>query len=202
MFSRARDRAVIVRLATAFLVWLTALGFVSSAELDLVFLRDGSEIECRVIELDRDRLTIEIPGEDRRRSYPRDEVEAIEFGTPAPPELRARVQVIESDDEVRLYLDGREVASPSELEAGWFDLGPLLAEGANQLTGEVTNRRGSWAYRWVLEVEGERHSFACGIPKKSGCRRHGGTGKERGTHDAGSVWLYVDRRSGSVEVGR
>jgi hypothetical protein len=201
MLSRHWDRDGWLRAAVLLAACVAALGGAVAAELDLVILRDGSEIECRVVELDRDRLTVEIPN-DRRRSYAREDVEAIEFGDPAPPKLRARVQVMESDDEVRLYLDGREVAPPSELEAGWFDLGPLLGEGANQLTAEVTSRRGYWAYRWVLEVEGRRETFACGIPNKSGCNRDGRSGKEHGTFPAGSIWLYVDRRSGSVEIGR
>jgi hypothetical protein len=180
---------------------LLLLGAASAVELDLVILRDGSEIECRVVELDRDRLKIEMP-DDRVRHISRDELRAIEFGDPAPPELRAKAQVLEADDEVRLYLDGVELASPSELEAGWFDLGPHLAEGANQLTAEVTNNRGVWAYRWIVEVEGERYSFSCGIPNKSGCREQGGTGKERGTFPAGSLWLYVDRATGSIDVDR
>jgi hypothetical protein len=201
MLSRYRDRNFWRCGAALLAALMAAIGGAAAAELDLVILRDGSEIECRVVELSRDRLTVDTP-DDRRRTYAREEVEAIEFGDPAPPKLRARVQVMEADDEVRLYLDGEEIASPSELEAGWFDLDPLLGEGANRLRAEVTSRRGYWAYRWVLEVQGERETFSCGIPNKSGCTRDGTSGKEHGTFPAGSVWLYVDRRSGSVDVDR
>jgi hypothetical protein len=201
MSSRDRERHAGLAPAAMVLAFLLTLGAALGAELDLVILRDGSEIECRVVELDRDRLTVET-ADDRLEYYSRDELRAIEFGDPAPPELRARVQVLDADDEVRLYLDGQELASPSELEAGWFDLGPHLAQGANHLTAEVTNNRNVWAYRWIVEVEGKRHTFSCGIPRKSGCREQGGSGKEHGTFPAGGLWLYVDRSIGSVEVGR
>ena len=167
---------------------------------DRVVLRDGSELAGWVVSLDRELLVMELPG-DERREIPRREVARIELGEEELPPLRARVRVYAADDEVHLYLDGREIASPGELAAGWFDLAPLLADGTNELTAEVVNVSGPWAYRWVLDVGGKRTTFACGLAGKSGCRRgEGATGRERGTFFAGRAWLYVHRADGSIDV--
>jgi hypothetical protein len=202
MNSRFRD--ALFRLGTVVtilvgLICAESAGLSIAAELDRVFLRGGGEIACRVVSLDGRYLKIEEPG-SRQRAISREEVEAIEFGAPDPPEISVRVMVLDADDQVRLYLDGEEIASPAALEAGWIDLAPLLRDGGNQLTAEVSNAKNEWAYRWAVEVNGKRHAFACGIPHRSGCKDQGGTGTERGTFPAGSVWLFVDRASGKVEV--
>ncbi len=186
--------------ALAIAVLLLAVVPVTSASTDRVVLRDGSELSGYVLSLDRELLVVELPG-DERREIPRREVARIELGEEELPPLDAKVRVLAADDEVHLYLDGREVAAPAELEAEWFDLAPLLADGANELTAEVVNVSGPWAYRWVLRAGGKKYTFACGLAGKSGCRRgKGATGRERGTFFAGRAWLYVHRTDGTIEV--
>ncbi len=184
----------------AIVVCLLALVPVARASADRVVLRDGSELSGYVVSLDRELLVMELPG-DERREIPRREVARIEFGEEELPPLDATVRVLSADDEVHLYLDGREVAAPAELEAEWFDLAPLLADGTNELTAEVVNVSGPWAYRWVLRVGGKKYTFACGLAGKSGCRRgEGATGREKGTFFAGRAWLYVHRADGTIDV--
>lgn len=198
-FRDALFRRATVTAALAWLICAGCAGLSLAAELDRVFLRGGGEIDCRVVSLDGRYLKIEEPG-SRQRTIAREEVEAIEFGAPDPPAISVRVMVLDADDQVQLYLDGKEIASPAALEAGWVDLAPLLRDGGNHLTAEVSNEKAEWAYRWAVEVNGKRHAFACGIPHRSGCKDQGGSGKERGTFPAGSVWLFVDRATGKVEV--
>ncbi len=179
---------------------LLALATLAAASTDRVFLRDGSELEGTVVSLDRELLVLDLPREGRRK-IPRREVAKIEFGEEEAPPLDARVRVLAADDELHLYLDGRELAAPAELEAEWFDLAPHLADGANELTAEVVNVSGPWAYRWVLRVGGRKYTFACGLAGKTGCRRgEGATGREKGTFFAGRAWLYVHRSDGSIDV--
>lgn len=176
-----------------------ALVFPAALAVDTVVLRDGSEIEGQVVSLDAGRLVVDLT-DGSRKSFARADVQSIEFGEREMPPIKARVMVNESDDEVRLYLDGREIASPGELQAGWIDIAPLLAEGANQITAEVLNQAGTWSYRWTIEAGGQRHVFSCGLRGKTGCMREGGTGQERGTMTAGRAWVYLKRRAGEVKL--
>jgi hypothetical protein len=105
-----------------------------------------------------------------------------------------------ADDEVTLKLDGIVIASPAEARAGWIDLAQRLADGANHLTAELRNTAGTWAYRWVLEAGSETRSFSCGMPGRSGCRRGGTTGLERGSFAAGGVWIYYHRETGELAL--
>ncbi|UCF67022.1 MAG: hypothetical protein JSV80_14750 [Acidobacteriota bacterium] len=186
-------------LLTAAALWV---GFAGAEALDLIVLRDGSEIRGRLLSVDLDRALIEEES-GFQRSVPRRDLARIEFGEPEPaPALRVRVRVYEADDAVQLFLNDEPIAEPATLAREWFDLGPLLGEGSHRLRAEVINDSSVWAYRWVLEIEGQRHTFACGLERKSGCRENGATGLERGTMPAGAVWLYVDRREGRVDITR
>ncbi len=167
---------------------------------DRVALADGSELSGQVVSLDAHALVIEVDG--ARRTVPRREVLRIELGETPPPPLVARVKVAEADDEVRLLLDEREIASPAQLRAEWFDLAPLLGDGPHHLTAEVTNRRGLRAWRWVLEAGGKKETFACGLTGRSGCTADGQPANAQGTFPAGGVWLYVKRAEGRIEIER
>lgn len=166
---------------------------------DVVTLRDGSEVRCRVLEVDARRVLVESEA-GAQVPYPRADVVRIEFGQAAPPPIVARVKVVDADDDLRLYLDGAEIGTPAELRGAGFDLAPLLREGPNVLEARVTNDSGTWAYRWTLEAGAHREVFSCGLAFKSGCRQGGRSGSERGTFEAGKVYLYVHRSSGEVKV--
>lgn len=182
---------------------LIAIGLVGSPCLavteDRVVLRDGSELQARVIELTSENLVLEPQG-GGRKMIPRRELLRIEFGEQAIPPIKVRVRVFEADDEVRLTLDGSPLATPAELIGGWVDLADKLRDGANLLEAEVENTAGMWAYRWTLEAAGQTKTFACGLTGRSGCRREGGSGTERGSFPAGKVWLYYHRNSGSLRI--
>jgi hypothetical protein len=167
---------------------------------DRVALADGSELSGRVVSLDAHALVIEVDG--ARRTVPRRDVLRIELGEAPPPPLVVRVKVAEADDEIRLLLDEREIASPAQLRAEWFDLAPLLGDGAHHLTAEVTNRRGLRAWRWVLEAGGKKETFACGLTGRSGCTADGRPADAQGTFPAGGVWLYVKQAEGRIEIER
>ncbi len=171
------------------------------AEMDQVTLRDGSEIVCRVLDLSKQRLTIEHE-DGGHETIPRSSVAAIRFGEDVLPPIKVRVRVFGADDKVRIYVDGDEVASPGELKAGWVDLGPFLHDGANEINAEVENERNVWAYRWVLEAGTQRETFQCGIPRKSGCRAEGRSDRAFGVFPAGRAWIYVHHREGTAEIER
>lgn len=175
-----------------------ALVFPAALCADLLVLRDGSEVRGRLVQVDAHRVLF-AREEGGEVSFSRARVARIEFGE-APASLRARVHVLEGDDEVRLFLDGAELAAPATLEKGWFDLAPLLKDGPHQLTAEVTNRTAFWAYRWVLEAGTETFDFACGLARKSGCTAGGRDPREKGTMPAGKAWLFVHRESGEIRV--
>jgi hypothetical protein len=171
------------------------------AAADRVTLADGSEFAGRVVSLDAHALVIEIGG--ARRTIARADVRRIELGeTAPPPPLVARVKVADADDEVRLLLDGKEIAPPAQLRAEWFDLTPLLGDGPHRLTAEVTNRRGLRAWRWLLEAGGKKETFACGLTGHSGCTADGRAADAQGTFPAGGVWLYVKLSEGRIELER
>jgi len=205
--SRSRNRAPILAgwlalgLAAAI---ATAPHEAHAAELpaaaDRVTLTDGSELLGRVVSLDAHVLVVEISG--ARRTVPRRDVRQIELGDAPPPPLAARVKVAEADDEVRLLLDGKEIAPPAELRAEWFDLTTLLGDGPHHLTAEVVNRRGMRAWRWVLEAGGKKETFACGLTGRSGCTADGKAADAQGTFPAGGVWLYVKQSEGTIAVER
>lgn len=168
---------------------------------DKVLLRDGSEIPCRLISVDDRQVLIERGNGDQSR-FDRKDVRRIEFGEVEVPRIVARVRVFDGDDQLRLILDGLEVAKPDVLRTGWVDLAPLLKDGANLLTAEVLNEKGTWSYRWVLEAGTAREVFACGLPGKTGCTQDGFIGRETGTLPAGKVWIFVHRSSGEIRVQR
>ncbi len=179
-------------------VFAASLGL-AWAELDLVVLVDGSEVNCRVLGLDAKLLTIERE-DGRHEKIAREKLVSITFGEGEAAPISARVRVLAADDLVRIYLNGQEVASAAELRAGWVDLAPLLGEGPNELYAEVSNETNLWAYRWVLEANGRRETFQCGLVHKSGCRAEGRSDRALGTFPAGRAWLYVHRRSGEVTI--
>ena len=205
--SRSRNRAPI------FCEWL-ALGVIAAIAFaprealaaetrptaDRVTLADGSEILGRVVSLDAHVLVVEVEG--ARRTVPRREVLRIELGEAPPPPLVARVKVAEADDEIRLLLDGEEIAPPAQLRAEWFDLMTLLGDGPHHLTAEVVNQRGLRAWRWVLEAGGKKETFACGLTGRSGCTVDGKPADAQGTFPAGGVWLYVKLSEGTIELER
>ncbi len=200
--SRLRNPPL-VRLSGSWLAFLLLVTFASplgAAPVDRVTLRSGERIEGRVISLDERTLRVEVGS--RAREFARGEVERIELGEAPPPPIEAKVRVVESDDEVRLFLDGVELAPASQLKAEWFDLAPLLGDGPHHLTAEVINRRGPRAWRWVLEAGGRREVFACGLAGKSGCDRDGSGPFDLGTFPAGGARLYVSHREGRIEVAR
>jgi hypothetical protein len=167
---------------------------------DHVTLADGSELAGRVVSLDAHVLVVEVDG--ARRTIRRREVRRIELGDAPPPPLVARVKVAEADDEVRLLLDGEEIAPPAQLRAEWFDLMTLLDDGPHHLTAEVVNQRGMRAWRWVLEVGGTKETFACGLTGRSGCTADGKPADAQGTFPAGGVWLHVRLSEGLIELER
>jgi hypothetical protein len=194
----------ILRLALpAVLAPATAVAAPPAAALlnDSLTLRDGSTFRCRVMEVDARRVLVERE-DGRQSSIPRPDVVRIEFGLAPPPPIVARVHVDEADDIVRIKLDGKEVAPPATLRAGWFDLVPLLRDGPNVVEAEVENRSGSWAYRWVIEAGSQKEVFACGLAGRAGCRDDGREGHERGTFPAGRIYLYVHRDAGEVTLQR
>lgn len=196
--SRPRNRTLRPLLLLALLAAFPAS---AAPAPDRVALRRGGEIRCRVLALDERQLVVERE-DGRRENLPRADVLRIELGETAVKPIVARVHVVEGDDVVRLLLDGREIASPAELRAGWVDLAPLLREGPNVITAEVENRSGPWAYRWTLEAGAQRETFACGLANRAGCRQRGGNGMEQGTFPAGSAYLYVHRNAGEVVIQR
>lgn len=203
--SGKRTPAVAAACASALVVVLLALVPLARAgqappTVDRVVLVDGSEYTGRVVALDAHTLAIEIDG--ARRTFPRRDVRRIELGDAPPPPLVARVKIAEADDELRLLLDGKEVAPPAQLRAEWFDLAPLLGDGPHHLTAELTNRRGTRAWRWVLEAGGKKESFACGLVGRSGCTADGQKADAQGTFPAGGVWLYVKLSEGRIEIER
>jgi len=167
---------------------------------DRVTLADGSELAGRVVSLDAHVLVVEVAG--ARRTVARRDVLRIELGEAPPPPLVARVKVAEADDEVRLLLDGEEIAPPAQLRAEWFDLMTLLGDGPHHLTAEVVNQRGLRAWRWVLEAGGKKETFACGLTGRSGCTVDGKPADAQGTFPAGGVWLYVKLSEGTIELER
>jgi hypothetical protein len=167
--------------------------------VDLVVLRDGSEFEGKLVSVDRSRAVLEF-SDGSRETFERAELARIEFGEEELPDLFARVLVQDSDDVLRLFLNGEEVAAPADLEGRWFDLAPLLIEGANLLTAEVENQAGTWSYRWLVQAGKDRASMTCGLRGKSGCTRLGGNGREQGTMPAGKVWIYVERSAGEAVI--
>lgn len=171
-----------------------------AATADRVTLADGSEFLGRVVSLDSHALIVEVSG--ARRTVPRPDVRRIEFGEAPPPPLVARVKVAEADDEVRLLLDGNEIAPPAQLRAEWFDLTTLLGDGPHHLTAEVVNGRGLRAWRWVLEAGGQKETFACGLTGRSGCAQDGQPADAQGIFPAGGAWIYVNLSEGRIEVER
>ncbi|MBP7149036.1 MAG: hypothetical protein KBD01_16020 [Acidobacteria bacterium] len=170
----------------------------SAGQFDVLVLRDGSELTGRLLELDAQRAVFELEG-GARETIARTQIRRVEFGDVAAAPLKVRVQVIEADDEVRLYLDGAEIAPAAELKGGPFDLAPLLKEGPNRITAEALNQAGPWAYRWMLEAGGRKHVFACGLAGKSGCTK-GGDARQKGVMPAGGAWVFVHRETGEVTV--
>ncbi len=168
---------------------------------DTVTLRDGSAVPCRVLVLDDRRLLV-AKDDGGQQSIPRADVVRIDFGQAAPPPIAARLHVDAGDDLVRVRLDGREIATPAELRAGWIDLAPLLRDGPNVIEAEVENGGGVWAYRWTIEAGGRRETFACGLVNAAGCRENGATGKEKGVFPAGKLYVYVHRDVGEVSLQR
>lgn len=185
--------------AAVFLLCLLSASAIA-APLDRVTLRSGEQIEGRVLSLDARTLRVEIGS--RAQEIARAEVERIDLGEAPPLPIEARVRVIESDDEVRLFLDGAELAPAAQLKGEWFDLAPLLGDGPHHLTALVINRRGPRAWRWVLEAAGQREVFACGLAGKTGCEADGRGPSEIGHFPAGGAQIYVTRHEGRVEVVR
>ncbi len=186
-------------IAGGVLVWLCLANVAPVIAADLIVLKDGSEYEGMVIELDRRRLIFE-HDDGERETFPFSSLERIEFGEEESPPLHARVRVHGADDEVVIFVDGTAVASAAELRAGWIDISPLLATGTSEVRAEVVNRNGPWAYRWTLEAGTQKKTFACGLVGKSGCRKDGGTGREKGTFSAGRALLFVHRSSAEAEI--
>lgn len=183
-------------------VMLAVLAFAAMpawASPDEVTLRDGRVTLGRVLELDGQRLVLETESGERR-AFPRAELASIVFGEDAAPPVVVRVRVFSADDEVRIYVNGEPAASPDELRRGWVDIGSLLHDGANEIYADVINRGKVWAYRWVIEAAGERTSFACGIPHRSGCTAGGTSPTAQGTLPGGKAWLYLHRGDGDVSV--
>lgn len=168
---------------------------------DKVLLKDGSEILCRLISVDDRQVLIERGNGDQSR-FDRKDVRRIEFGEIEVPRIVARVRVFDGDDQLHLTLDGIEIARPDVLRTGWVDLAPLLKDGANLLTAEVSNEKGTWSYRWVLEAGTAREVYACGLAGKAGCTQDGFIGRETGRLPAGKAWIFIHRSSGEIRVQR
>ncbi|MFN7966945.1 MAG: hypothetical protein U0V87_14780 [Acidobacteriota bacterium] len=196
--SLRRNRVFCIRSVMLLVAAWCSWGLGSFAD-DLVVLRDGSELHGRLIAVTLDHASLEVAG-GGRQLIPRRNVARIEFGETVAPVVRARVRVAEADDEVQLYLDGTPLGTPAELRAGWIDLSAKLKQGANQLTAEVINNGGQWAYRWVVEAGGDSKALSCGLPGRSGCKRAGTTGFERGTFPAGKVWVYYQQETGELKL--
>lgn len=168
--------------------------------VDAVVLTDGSEYEGTVISLDKDRLIFDL-FDGTRKKFPRRDLSAIYFSEEEKPKpIDVKVRVLAEDDEVMIFLNEEPIATAAELTSSWISIGERLGEGSNRIRAEVQNKTSFWAYRWVIEAGGERYTFSCGLPRKSGCTQDGASGNEKGTMPAGAGWIYVHRNDGSVEV--
>lgn len=166
---------------------------------DVVERRGGSRLEGTVVSLDAEALVLDT-GSSRLR-IPRSELVSIVFV--AAPALKVELKNVRSDDAVDVLLDGDEVLRDAREGGSWVDLTDRLKDGNNALRLRVHNERGSWAYRLHLRVNGRVLPLECGAPgvAGAGCTCCGKTGRELGTiDDLPTVWIHVDRATGSAEV--
>ena len=172
------------------------------ATADEVVLRDGKRMEGKVLSLDEEILELRLPGGERER-VSRERVERIIL-TPEreTPSIRVEVKNIGSDDALDLWVNDERVIEGSRVSREWVDVTELLRDGSNELRAVVVNERGSWAYRWGVRVQGKATTFECGVPVRAGCTEHGHEGNETGAIELPSVWLFVDRDEGRVDIER
>jgi hypothetical protein len=172
------------------------------AAADEVVLRDGERLEGEVLSLDAETLRIRLPGGERRQ-VGRERVERILLNEAAEaPPIRVEVKNLGSDDSLGLWVNDEEVLAGSRISREWTDVTDLLRDGSNEVRATVRNERGSWSYRWAIRVQGKATTFECGIPNRAGCTEEGHSGSETGEIELRSVWVYVDRDEGRVEIER
>lgn len=189
-----------LRISTSLLLLL--LPAFTRAVADEVVLRDGETMQGEVISLDDETLLIRLAGGERR-FVGRERVDRIILSPPAEvPPIRVEVKNLGSDDALDLWLNDEKVLEGSRVSREWIDLTDRLREGSNEIRVVVFNERESWAYRWALRLQGRATTFECGIPARAGCTEEGHTGTEKGEIELPSVWVFVDRDEGRVEIDR
>jgi hypothetical protein len=189
-------------LASVFLLPALLAFFPLSAAADEVVLRDGERLEGEVLSLDDEKLVIRLPGGERRH-VGRERVERILLKPAAEvPPIRVEVKNLGSDDALDVWLNDDQVIAASRISRDWIDLTDLLRDGSNEIRATVHNKRGSWSYRWALRVQGKATTFECGIPNRAGCTEEGQSGDETGEIELRSIWVYLDRDEGRVEIER
>ena len=170
---------------------------------DTVSRRDGSTVEGEVLSLDGQKVVVRTSS--GTVSLLREEVASIHFveSEALRPPLKVEIRNIRSDDSVDVLL-GDEVVLREGREGGsWIDLTSKLKDGNNPLRLRIHNDRGTWAYRLSLRVNGTVSTLSCGKPldRNYPCRCCGKTGLESGIiEDLPTIWLFVDRESGTAEI--
>jgi hypothetical protein len=191
-----------LRYQVALFLGLGLLG-ATGAPADEVILRDGERLTGDVLSLDREELLLRLAGGDKRH-VPRDRVARIEFSAPEEvPPIRVELRNMGSDDALDLWLNGEPIFENSPSTHEWLDVTDRLRDGSNEVRFAVRNARGIWAYRWGVRIRGKTTILECGRPPRLGCSEEGFTGNEKGTiGPLPSVWIYVDRREGLVDLDR
>jgi hypothetical protein len=175
---------------------------VLGAAADEVLLRDGERLEGEVVSLDDETLLIRLTGGERR-FVGRERVDRIILTPPEDvPPIRVEVKNLGTDDALDLWVNDEKVLEGSKISREWIDVTGMLRDGSNEFRAEVLNERQSWAYRWALRLQGKATTFECGIPSRAGCTEDGREGNETGRIELPSVWVFVDRDEGRVEIDR
>ena len=169
---------------------------------DTLVRRDGTREEGTLVSVDPSKVVIRTGRGEI--SVPRSDVASVTFGSsPSAPPFKVEVRHVRSDDALDLWLDDRAVIREAREGGSWIDLTPWLKDGNNPLRLRIRNDRGTWAYRFLLRIDGEVQTFSCGTPLRSDdpCTCCGKTGRETGViDDLPVIWIHVDRALGRAEV--
>jgi hypothetical protein len=169
---------------------------------DEVVLRSGESLQGEVLSLDEETLLIRLV-DGEREFVSRERVDRIILAPPAEvPPISVEVKNLGSDDALDLWVNDEKVLEGSRVSREWIDVTERLRDGSNEFRVVVLNERETWAYRWALRLQGKATTFECGIPARAGCTEEGREGDERGEIELPSVWVFVDRDEGRVEIDR
>lgn len=197
----SRTRRSLRRSGRWVLAALLVVSTVPADRADTVVRRDGTEMGGDVISLDRDKLVLLVG--DKRVSVAREEVAVIRLSRDKPPPpLRVEIRNIASDDSVDVLLDDRPVILEARTGGEWVNLTPKLKDGNNPIRLRIHNRRGNWAYKIGVRINGESTVLSCGkaFDLSRPCTCCGKTGMETGVFDLPIIWLHVDRAAGRAEI--